>query len=160
METVVLAVICSVLMLAGLLGVILPFLPGLPLAWLGFFIYAIGTGWERIPVITIIVFSVLTVLLLILDLIAPVLGAKKYRASKWGVLGTFIGLMAGIIIFNVWGIILGPLAGALAGELLAGKPAGQAFKSAMGAFTGFIFGSLLKIVFILVMAGFFIVSLF
>jgi uncharacterized protein YqgC (DUF456 family) len=160
METVIFAIICAVLIIVGLLGVILPFLPGIPVAWLGLFIYAIGTDWERISVTTIIVFAALTVFALLLDYIAPLLGAKKYKAGKWGIIGASIGLLLGIIIFQMWGIILGPLLGALIGELAAGKPADQAFKSAFGTLVGFLFGSLMKVVLILVMAGFFIVSLF
>jgi uncharacterized protein YqgC (DUF456 family) len=160
METLVFAIICAVLMLIGLLGVILPFLPGIPVAWLGLFIYAIGTGWERISITVIIVFAVLTALSLLFDLIAPILGAKKYKASKWGIIGTSIGLIVGVLIFNVWGIILGPLLGALIGELIAGKSGEQAFKSALGALVGFIFGSLIKIILIMVMSGFFIASWF
>ena len=160
METVIFAIICAVLMLIGLVGVVLPYLPGIPIAWLGLFIYAIGTGWERISVTTIIVFAALTAVSLILDLVAPILGAKKYKASKWGIIGTSVGLIIGVLIFNIWGIILGPLLGALIGELIAGKTTDQAFKSAVGALVGFIFGSLTKIILILVMAGFFIVSLF
>jgi uncharacterized protein YqgC (DUF456 family) len=160
METVIFAIICAVLIIVGLLGVILPFLPGIPVAWLGLFIYAIGTDWERISVTTVIVFAALTVFALLLDYIAPLLGAKKYKAGKWGIIGASIGLLLGIIIFQMWGIILGPLLGALIGELVAGKPADQAFKSAFGTLVGFLFGSLMKVVLILVMAGFFIVSLF
>jgi len=160
METAIFAIICAILLLVGLVGVVMPYLPGIPVAWLGLFIYAIGTGWERISVTTIIVFAAITVFTLLLDFIAPLLGAKKYKASKWGIIGASIGLLLGIIIFQVWGIIVGPLLGALVGELISGKPAEQAFKSALGTFVGFIFGSLMKIVLILVMAGFFIVSLF
>jgi uncharacterized protein YqgC (DUF456 family) len=160
METVIFAIICAILMLVGLVGVVMPYLPGIPVAWLGLFIYAIGTDWERISVTTIIVFAAITVFALLLDFIAPLLGAKKYKASKWGIIGASIGLFLGIIIFQMWGIIIGPLLGAFIGELIAKKPAGQAFKSALGTFVGFIFGSLMKIVLILVMAGFFIVSLF
>jgi uncharacterized protein YqgC (DUF456 family) len=160
METVIFAIICAILLLVGLVGVVMPYLPGIPIAWLGLFIYAIGTDWERISVTTIIVFAALTVFALLLDYIAPLLGAKKYKASKWGIIGASVGLFLGIIIFQMWGIILGPLLGALIGELLAGKSAGQAVKSALGTFVGFLIGSLMKIVLILVMAGFFIVSLF
>ncbi len=160
METVIFAIICAILLLVGLVGVIMPYLPGIPIAWLGLFIYAIGTDWERISITTVIVFAALTLLALLIDFIAPLLGAKKNKASKWGMIGASVGLFLGIIIFQMWGIILGPLLGALIGELLAGKPAGQAFKSALGTFVGFLFGSLMKIVLILVMAGFFIVSLF
>jgi uncharacterized protein YqgC (DUF456 family) len=157
---VVFAIICAVLILIGLVGVIMPYLPGVPVAWLGLFIYAIGTDWERLSVTTIVVFGAITVLALLVDFIAPLLGAKKYKASKWGIIGASIGLFLGIIIFQIWGIILGPLLGALIGELIAGKSTDIAFKSALGTFIGFIFGTLMKLVLVLVMAGFFIVSLF
>jgi uncharacterized protein YqgC (DUF456 family) len=157
---VVFAIICAVLILIGLAGVIMPYLPGVPVAWLGLFIYAIGTDWERLSVTTVVVFGAITVLALLVDFIAPLLGAKKYKASKWGIIGASIGLFLGIIIFQIWGIILGPLLGALIGELIAGKSTDIAFKSALGTFIGFIFGTLMKLVLVLVMAGFFIVSLF
>jgi uncharacterized protein YqgC (DUF456 family) len=81
MGTIAVIVVCSILMVTGLLGVVLPILPGIPLAWLGLFIYAIGTGFERISVATVVIFAVLTVLALLLDFLAPMLGARKYRAS-------------------------------------------------------------------------------
>jgi len=160
MVTVLLAILCSILLIAGLAGVVLPVLPGVPLAWLGFFIYAIGTGFDRISITTTVVFSILMIFTLVLDLVAPMLGASKYKASKLGILGSFIGLMAGIIVFGFWGIILGPFIGALLGELVARKQPEQAFKSAFGTLLGFLAGSLIKIIVVLTMAGFFVTSLF
>ena len=160
MVTIILIVVCSVLMVVGLLGVVLPILPGIPLAWLGLFIYAIGTGFERISIATVIVFSILTILALLLDFLAPMLGAKKYRASKLGVFGAFLGFTVGIFVLGFWGIILGPFIGALLGELIAGRRPRQALGSAFGTFLGFVAGTLFKIIVILVMAGFFIASLF
>ncbi len=147
-------------MLAGLLGVFLPLLPGVPLAWLGLFIYALGTGFERISITTTVVFFILMLLSLLLDFITPMLGASKYRASKYGIIGAFIGFTVGIFVFGFWGIILGPLAGAFLGELIARRPPRQAFKSALGAFLGFVAGTLVKTILILIMLGFCIVSLF
>lgn len=146
-------------MIVGLLGVVLPILPGIPLSWLGLFIYAAGTGFERISVTTVVVFFVLMLASLAIDFFAPMLGARKYKASKLGVFGAFAGITVGIF-FGIWGIIFGPFVGALLGELISGKGAKQAFGSALGTFIGMILGSLLKIVIILVMAGFFIASLF
>ena len=160
MVTIALIIVCSVLMVVGLLGVVLPILPGIPLAWLGLFIYAIGTSFERISIATVIVFSILTVLALLLDFLAPMLGAKKYRASKLGVFGAFLGFTVGIFVLGFWGIILGPFIGALLGELIAGRRPRQALGSAFGTFLGFVAGTLFKIIVILVMAGFFIASLF
>jgi len=160
MGTVLLAILCSVLMIVGLIGVFAPILPGLPLAWLGFFIYAIGTGFERINVPTVIVFFVLMVLILVIDFLAPMLGAKKFQASKWGILGAFLGLIVGIIAFGFWGIILGPFIGALVAELIARRQLKGAFKPAVGTLVGFIAGALLKVVYLLIMGGFFIASWF
>ena len=160
MEIAIYAVICSLLMLVGLVGVFAPILPGIPLAWLGLFIYAIGTGFERISVTTIIVFAAITALILLLDFLAPILGAKKFQASKYGVLGAFIGLIIGVIFFNIWGVIIGPFLGAFLFEFLAKRKAKGALKAAFGTFVGYVVGALVKVIFICVMAGFFIVSLF
>jgi len=160
MITVLLAILCSVLIVVGFIGVFAPILPGIPLAWLGFFIYAIGTGFERISITLVIVFFVLMVLITITDFLAPMLGAKKFQASKYGIFGAFLGLMVGIIVLGFWGIILGPLIGAFSAELIARKPPKGAFKSAIGTLVGFVAGTLLKVIFILVMSGFFIASWF
>ncbi len=93
------AILCSILMVVGIVGVFVPIIPGIPLAWLGLFIYAIGTGFERISLVTIIVLFILMALIMLLDFLAPMLGAKKYRASKLGIMGAFIGLIAGIVFF-------------------------------------------------------------
>jgi len=160
MEIAIYAVICSLLMLVGLVGVFAPILPGIPLAWLGLFIYAIGTGVERISVTTIIVFAAITALILLLDFLAPMLGAKKFRASKYGVLGAFLGLIFGVIFLGFWGIIIGPFLGAFLLEWLAKRKAKGALKAAFGTFIGYIVGALIKVIFICIMAGFFIASLF
>lgn len=160
MSTVLLAILGSVLMVVGLIGVFAPILPGVPLAWLGLFVYAIGTGFERISILTVIVFFVLTVLIMAIDFLAPVLGAKKFQASKYGILGAFLGLIVGIVVFGFWGIILGPFIGAFGVELMAGRQSKGAFKSAVGTLVGFVAGTLIKVIFILIMSGFFIASWF
>ena len=160
MGIILLAILCSVLMVVGLVGVVLPVLPGIPLAWLGLFIYAIGTGFDRISTTTTVVFFILTIFTLVLDFAAPMLGARKYKASKYGILGTFLGFTVGVFVFGFWGIILGPFIGALLGELIAKRQPKPAFRSALGTFLGFVAGTLFKIIIILIMIGFFIASLF
>lgn len=160
MWTALLIIFSSILIVVGLIGCVVPFLPGIPLAWLGLFIYALGTGFDKISITTIVVFFVLMVLTVSVDFLAPMLGAKKYKASKYGLIGVFLGFAVGIVVFGFWGIILGPFVGALLGELIAKREPGQAFKSALGAFLGFIAGTLFKLIVVLIMLGFFIVSLF
>jgi len=160
MGTTLLIIFCSILMVVGLIGVVIPFLPGIPLAWLGFFIYALGTGFDKISITTIVVFFILMLFTLALDFVAPMLGARKYKASKYGIAGVFLGFMVGIFVFGFWGILLGPFIGAFLGELIAKKETSRAFKSALGALVGFIAGTLFKLIIILIMIGLFIVSLF
>jgi uncharacterized protein YqgC (DUF456 family) len=155
----VLILITSLMILIGLLGIFLPFLPGVPIAWLGIFIYAYFTNFETLPLLTVLIFFLLTLLTIVLDFVAPLIGAKKYQASSQGILGASLGLILGIFVFGPLGIILGPLAGAFFGEILAGKESSQALRSASGTLIGLLVGSLIKILVIMIMAGFFIHSL-
>ena len=158
MWTTISIVICSILLVIGLVGAIVPLIPGVPIAWVGLFIYAIATGFERISIAAIVIFFVLMLLTVLLDFLAPMLGASKYRASRWGITGAFLGFIVGIFVLGIWGIILGPLVGAFLGELIARRKPKQALGSAFGAFLGFIAGVLFKVILVLVMAGFFIAS--
>jgi uncharacterized protein YqgC (DUF456 family) len=160
MLTVIFGIISTILILAGLAGIILPFLPPVPIAWLGLFIFAVGTHFERISIATTVVFFVVMVLTIVLDNVASLLGAKKFKASKWGMLGAAAGSMLGIFVFGPVGIILGPFLGAMLGELIGGRPVGGAVKAAWGTVLGIIAGSLVKIIVILIMLGFLFASWF
>jgi uncharacterized protein YqgC (DUF456 family) len=154
------AIICAILMFIALVGTIFPILPGIPLAWLGILIYAIGTGFNNISITTTVIFFIVTLVTMAIGYFAPMLGAKKYKASRAGIMGAFIGITIGIFALGFWGIIIGPFLGALVGELIAKKSLANALKSATGTFIGFIAGNLLQMIVILIMAGFFLVSLF
>ena len=85
-------------MLVGLAGVVLSILSGILVAWLGLFVFAIDTGFERISVAAVVVFFILTVFTSALDFAAPMLGARRYKASKFGVLGAFLGSLVGLFV--------------------------------------------------------------
>lgn len=153
------AILAFILIGVGFAGVFLPVLPGIPLAWLGVFVFAIGTGFEKISVLATVIFFVLMLLSLALDFFAPMLGAGKYRASRWGIAGAFVGFLLGILVLGFWGVIFGPFIGAFLGETVARRPADQALRSAAGTLIGFLAGSLVKVIYIFVLLGFLIVSL-
>ena len=156
---VVLAVICGLLMAAGFAGLILPVLPAIQLSWLGLLIYAWGTGFQRISLLATIVFTALMLLTMVLDYVAQAIGARKFTASRYSVIGALIGSILGIFIFGFWGVILGPALGALAGELLAGRGFRQGLTSAGGTVVGCLAGNLIKLIIMLAMLGVFIASL-
>ncbi len=156
----ILILVVVALLLIGLAGIFLPFLPGVPLAWLGIFIYAYAKDFTPISLKTVLIFLGLTAFTLVVDFAAPMIGAKRYHASKFGVLGSSLGLLLGLIILGPIGIIAGPFVGALLGELIAGRKSQEAIHSATGALIGFLAGSLIKLIIVLVMIGFFIATLF
>jgi uncharacterized protein len=161
MLTVIYAVISTLLILFGLAGLILPFVPGgVPVAWLGLLVFAIGTGFKRISIAEVVVFFVVMLLTIAIDFFAPMLGAGKYRASKWGILGAMFGSFLGIFIMGFWGIIIGPFLGAIFGELITGRQHGQALKVGWGTLIGIIVGGIIKITVVLIMLGFLIAAWF
>ena len=91
MGEILLIILCFILMALGFAGIFLPVLPGIPVVWLGLFTYSVATGFEDISITTVLVFLALTLFTILFDFLAPILGAKKYKASKLCIFGAFIG---------------------------------------------------------------------
>ncbi len=161
MLTVVLAVISVLLMLFAIASIILPLLPGgVPVAWLGLLIFAVGTGFERISFATVIIFLVITLLILVLNFFIPMLGAGKFKAGRWGMWGAMLGSFFGIFLWGFWGAMLGPFFGTALGELMAGRQILPSLKISLGTLAGIIVGGMINLVFVLVMLGVLIASWF
>jgi len=132
-------------MLVGFIGCLIPALPGPPLSYVGL-LFLQFTENEPFSLNFMLLWAAITILVFVADYFVPILGAKRYGGSKWGVWGSVIGLLVGIFFFPPLGIILGPIAGALIGELMSGKTSEEATRAAVGSFIGFLFGTLLKLV--------------
>lgn len=137
-------VLAGVLVAIGVAGSVLPALPGAPLVLAGCTLGAWIDRFARVGWGTLAVLAALTVVSLLVDPIATALGAKRMGASRWAVLGAAAGLLAGVF-FGLPGLLLGPLAGAVAGELLAGRNVAQAGRAGLGAWLGFLVGSVAKL---------------
>lgn len=139
----------------GLIGSILPVLPGPPLSWIGLLLLylteSIPNDWTFLTITLIIALIVFA-----LDYIIPAIGTKKFGGSKAGMVGTSIGLIIGIVAPIPGGIIIGPFVGALIGELSNKADTQTALKAAFGSFLGFITGTLLKFIVAIIYFGLFI----
>ncbi|MBM6864820.1 DUF456 domain-containing protein [Bacteroides caecigallinarum] len=137
-------IILSVLfMVVGLLGCILPALPGPPLSYVGFLLLHF-TDKVQFSTTQIWVLLALVVIAQVIDYFIPVLGSKYSGGTKWGSWGAFIGSVVGLF-FLPWGLLLGPFLGAVVGELLGDTDMKSALKSGTGALLGFILGTVLKV---------------
>ena len=110
-----LLVIAGLCMLIGIIGCIVPGLPGVPIAYAGLWIAQIT---ERVDFTwqTLLIWGIVTIVVTILDYVVPAWGTKQFGGTKWGVVGSTIGVFAGLF-FGPVGVIAGPLVGAVLGEL-------------------------------------------
>lgn len=145
-----------VLMLTGLVGTVVPLLPGTTIifaaAVLHYFMLgeAHSVGWWTLGGLLL-----LTVVSHVLDLISGSLGAKKFGATRWGAIGGILGAIIGLF-FGIIGIFVGPLVGVLAGELIGGKGLLPAGKSTWGTFLGTTAGMVAKLIIASMMIGWFL----
>jgi uncharacterized protein YqgC (DUF456 family) len=151
-------VVTILLFLVGLLGVFLPVIPGVMIAYAGLLLYAAVDGFQLFSPWVVILLGVLAVAGSLLDNLAGVYGAKKFGATKWGVWGAVAGLLLGLF-FGPFGIIIGPLFGALAGEMLGGREASAAARAGVGTLVGFLGGVFIKLLLVLIFILFFFYKL-
>lgn len=132
--------------LLGIIGSFLPVLPGPITGWVGLLILhftsAITMNWTFLGITLAI-----AIFVWLIDYVIPALGTKKFGGSKYGIWGTMIGLIIGLIFLGPLGIIIGPFVGALVGELIYNsKDQKRAFKAALGSFIGFLLSTGLKFI--------------
>ena len=143
--TVLLIAIGLMVSVTGLVGCILPVIPGPPLSYLGLIILSIAQGWEPFSAPFLIVMAGITILVTVLDFVIPAMGAKRYGASRAGVWGSVFGMLAGLIFFPPFGMLIGAFAGAVLGEMAAGREDVRALKAGWGVFVGTIMAMALKL---------------
>ena len=154
-----LIVIGLILNIIGIIGVILPALPGIVLNYIALILLYIVKGEVEFSLRILIVFGILTLLVTLLDYILPLLGARKYGASRIGVWGAAIGMLVGIIFFPPFGIIFGLLIGSFLGELIAGKEQSQALRAGFATFLGSLTSMVVKLLLAIVMTVYFLINL-
>ncbi len=146
------------LMFAGLVGTVLPLLPGTTIILAAAVVHHLALGAPRsVGWWTIGGLVVLTVLSYVVDFVSGSIGAKKFGASRWGAVGGILGAIVGIF-FGLPGLFIGPLVGVLVGELLGGKGLLPAGKSTWGTFLGTTAGIACKVGIAAVMIAWFFVA--
>jgi uncharacterized protein len=151
-------IIGAILMLIGLIGCVLPFLPGPPLCFIALWLQQLR---DEKPFSSnfLWLWAGITIVVLILEYIIPAYGTKRYGGSKFGMWGCIIGMIAGFWLGPL-GIIIGPFAGALLGEMVNNADSENALRAAFGSFVGFLFGTLIKLIACGIMSYYLIKSIF
>lgn len=149
----------GVLVVIGLIGLVLPGIPGAPLIFAGLLLAAWAESFTYVGLWTLVALGLLAILTYCVDFWATMFGAKKFGASKRAVIGALIGAVVGLFL-GLPGVIFGPFIGAVIGELSAQRNLQQAARAGFGATVGLVLGAALKIAMALAMVGIFIVVRF
>ncbi len=157
MTTVLLWGFAFVLIPVGLIGTLLPVMPGALLVFLGMVAGAWADGFSRVGWATLAVLALLTVLVYVIDFLAGAYGARRLGATTWGVAGAVFGALVGMF-FGFAGAVIGPFIGAVGGELLARRSLAEASRAGAGAWIGLVLSVGARLALVFAMLGIFVVA--
>lgn len=140
------------MVIVGLVGTIVPALPGVIFIYAGLWLGAWIDNYQHVGFWTLLVLGILTALAMLGDLLASSVGVKKAGASKQAFWGTTIGSIVGMF-FGLPGLFLGPMIGAGVGEYYAHQDAYKAGKISLVAFLGMVIGIAVKLAIAVLMVG-------
>jgi len=156
--TVVLWVAAVALIVIGVIGTVMPAVPGAILVFGGIALAAWIDDFTRIPVWLLVLLGVLTALAWVVDYVAAAAGAKRAGASRQAIIGATLGTVVGIFT-GLWGLLFMPLLGAAVGEYVARRDVRRAGKAGVATWLGLLLGTTAKVAIVLTMVGIFIVAL-
>lgn len=150
-------VLAALLMIAGIVGAVVPAIPGVPLVFAGMLLAAWADHFQHVGAITLTLLGALCVIALLIDFVAGMMGARRVGASARALWGATLGTFAGLF-FGIPGLLLGPFLGAVVGELTAGSKVHKATSVGVGTWLGLLFGTLAKLALCFTMLGIFVVA--
>jgi uncharacterized protein YqgC (DUF456 family) len=148
-------VIVAVLMLAGLVGALVPMIPGTPLIVAGAVVYAVFTEYTPVGLGRLAILVVLGLAGWAIEHVAGALGARRAGGGRAAVVGAILGTAVGLA-FAPLGLVLGPIAGAIAGELLSGRDPVGSVRTGIGTAVGVVLGVAAHFAFALTMVALFV----
>ena len=156
---ILLWILALLLVIAGMVGLVFPALPGAPILFAGLFVAAWAEDFMYVGTKTLIVLGILTILTYAFDLLAGAFGAKRFGASRRAVIGAALGAIVGMF-FGIPGILLGPFVGAVLGELSNHSDLRTAGLAGVGATLGLALGVAAKLALAFAMLGIFVIVRF
>jgi uncharacterized protein len=154
-----LLVVTLIAMFVGLVGSVLPALPGVTLIFISALVYAFSTGFEVVDGPVLALLGLFAALALVADFVGTSYGARRFGASNWGTaggaIGGILGALVGLLFLGIgslFGLIIGSVGGVFLGEYLRrrrhGPPArsegddwGRTGRAAGGVFVGYLIGA-------------------
>lgn len=148
------------LMLIGLVGTVLPVIPGHLLIFIGAVVNKWWMADQSVSWGGLVLMLLMVIMAYVIDFLSGAVGTKWFGGSKWAIIGVLLGGLAGLF-FGLPGLIIGPLAGAFVFEMIfAKKRFGDATKATFGTAVGTTMGLLARLLIGGLMIGWFVVDVF
>ena len=148
--------IVAVAMIAiGLIGVVIPALPGIPVVYGGLLLAAWVGDFEQVGGWHLLGIGMLAALAMVIDFIAGTLGPKAAGASGWAIAGAAVGTVLGLFA-GIPGLLLGPFIGALLGELYASGDMHRATNASISTWLGMVVGTAANVALCFLMLGWYL----
>lgn len=157
---IILLLIGSIFVLIGIAGSIFPALPGPVISYSSLLILYYVAGEDSVSHRILIILGIATLLIIILSNIIPVAGAKLTGASKYGMIGSFLGMIFGLILFPPFGALFGAFLGAIVGEFYLIGRMRESMRAGVGTLFGAIVVSIIQISFTVSLAVYFFIKLY
>ena len=142
--------------IVGLISIVFPFLPSIPVIWLGIFLYGVGTNFSVIDANFMLLISLMAFATIFLDYTTTVWGLRKYQGSMTGLLGAVVGGLFGSLFGIFTGFVVGPIMGAIVFEMLRGRDNVFGIETERFTIIGFIGGTIIKFAVGVAMIGLFL----
>ena len=152
-------ILAALLVVVGIVGTVLPALPGVALVFAGLVVGAWADDFTRVGAWTLALLGALTLASFAIDFVATAFGARRVGATRYAVIGAAVGTLAGLF-FGIPGLLLGPFVGAVAGEMLSYGEWRRATSAGVGTWVGLLLGTLAKLALAFAMLGVFVFSYF
>lgn len=158
--TILLTAAIVIFLLAGFIFAILPVFPGVIFTLGAVGIFVVWRGYEAIGAFSFWLIVALGFFYFFVDWIAGIIGAKKFGASKFGVLGVILGGILGPLALGFPGLIIGPVLGGFTLEFFANRDLKRSLRLSQGALVGFILGTFGKLLIAAIITFIFVWSIF
>ena len=145
------------LVVIGIIGTIVPALPGPILVFAGLLAAAWADGFTKVGIFTLMLLGLLTVAAYVVDVMLTAMGVQRLGATRYAMIGAALGMVAGLF-FGIPGLIVGPFAGALAAEYIAMRDMRGAARTGLGAWLGVLLGTAGKLGIVFAMLGIFVAA--
>mgnify|MGYP001158211081 FL=1 len=145
--TTLIVIFSVILLILGLIGSVLPIIPGPPVSFIGLLLLHLFTPFFLSEDI-LIYFALAAAIITFLDYWLQIYSVKIFGGGRASTIGVIIGILFGVFLFPPFGVIVGPFIGAYVGAIIESDfDLIKSFKIAFGSLIGFLGGTVLKFIY-------------